>query len=98
MFAFTHGDWPTGSKVNLTVQHAQVSCRADTKSHKSGGFCASLRLLAGKTSVALFDDVVGVLGVARADCLLVELADAGQRHRLDERPALGQPPANHLVA
>src|ERR1700692_1356884 len=48
--------------------------------------------------VSAVDDVVGVVGVARADRLLVELADAGARHLVDERPALRQPPANYLVA
>src|SRR3984957_2513206 len=48
--------------------------------------------------ICAFDDVVGVVGVARADHLLVELADAGARHFVDKRPTLGKPPPNHLVA
>src|SRR4249920_206379 len=43
------------------------------------------------------DDVVLTLGVPGPDGLLVVLADAGAGNLVDERPALGEPPANHLV-
>jgi hypothetical protein len=41
-------------------------------------------------SVMACDDVVGAVGVARPDELLVEFADAGARHLVDERPAFRQ--------
>src|ERR1700755_2089216 len=49
------------------------------------------------SSVARLNDLVGILGVAGPDGLLVVLAHAGARNFVGKCPTLGQPPSNDLV-
>ena len=64
---------------------------AEASAHHRGLTCRG-------ASVPALDDVEDAVGVSGPDDLLVELADTGLRHFVDERPPLRQPESGDLIA
>src|SRR5271168_716349 len=88
---------PVAHCTTRRLMNTSPSSPADTESHFWRRNYAILCLLAPEPSVARLDDVVGVLGVAGPDGLLVVLAHAGARNFVGKGPTFGQPPPNDLV-